>query len=80
MAENNFVNLFNLSYDAINGMKKKDLVDLAFDTVDHSILVQKLELVGLETFQKMVQFLSNKQKIVLIINYYSTTKTIQGLF
>ena len=80
MAENNFVNLFNLSYDAINGMKKKDLVDLAFDTVDHSILVQKLELVGLETFQKMVQFLSNKQKIVLIINYYSTSKTIQGLF
>ena len=26
-AENNFVNLFSLSYDAINGMKKKDLVD-----------------------------------------------------
>ena len=25
--ENNFVNLFSLSYDAINGMKKKDLVD-----------------------------------------------------
>ena len=80
MAENNFVNLFNLSYDAINGMKKKDLIDLAFDTVDHSILVQKLELVELETFQKMVQFLSNKQKTVLIINCYSTTKTIQGLF
>ena len=27
MAENNFTNLFSLSYDAINGMKKKDLVD-----------------------------------------------------
>ena len=27
MAENNFVNLFSLCYDAINGMKKKDLVD-----------------------------------------------------
>ena len=27
MAENNFVNLFSLSYDAINGIKKKDLVD-----------------------------------------------------
>ena len=27
MAENNFVNLFSLSYDAFNGMKKKDLVD-----------------------------------------------------
>ena len=27
MVENNFVNLFSLSYDAINGMKKKDLVD-----------------------------------------------------
>ena len=27
MAENNFVNLFSLPYDAINGMKKKDLVD-----------------------------------------------------
>ena len=27
MAENNFVNLFSLSYDAINGMNKKDLVD-----------------------------------------------------
>ena len=27
MAENNFVNLFSLSYGAINGMKKKDLVD-----------------------------------------------------
>ena len=27
MAENNFVNLFSLSYDAINGMKKKDLAD-----------------------------------------------------
>ena len=27
MAENSFVNLFSLSYDAINGMKKKDLVD-----------------------------------------------------
>ena len=27
MVENNFVNLFNLSYDSINGMKKKDLVD-----------------------------------------------------
>ena len=27
MAENNFVNLFSLSYDAINEMKKKDLVD-----------------------------------------------------
>ena len=27
MAENNFVSLFSLSYDAINGMKKKDLVD-----------------------------------------------------
>ena len=27
MAENNFVNLFSLTYDAINGMKKKDLVD-----------------------------------------------------
>ena len=27
MAENNFVNLFSLSYDAINGMKKKDLID-----------------------------------------------------
>ena len=26
MAENSFVNLFSLSYDAINGMKKKDLV------------------------------------------------------
>ena len=25
MAENNFVNLFSLSYDAINGMNKKDL-------------------------------------------------------
>ena len=27
MAENSFVNLFSLLYDAINGMKKKDLVD-----------------------------------------------------
>ena len=27
MAENNFVNLFILSYDVINGMKKNDLVD-----------------------------------------------------
>ena len=27
MAENNFANLFRLPYDAINGMKKKDLVD-----------------------------------------------------
>ena len=27
MAENNLVNLFSLSYDAINGMKKKDVVD-----------------------------------------------------
>ena len=27
MAESNFVNLFSLSYDAINGIKKKDLVD-----------------------------------------------------
>ena len=27
MAENSFVNLFSLSYDAINGIKKKDLVD-----------------------------------------------------
>ena len=27
MAENSFVNLFRLSYDDINGMKKKDLVD-----------------------------------------------------
>ena len=27
MVENDFVNLFSLSYDAINGMKKKDLVD-----------------------------------------------------
>ena len=27
MTENNFVNLFSLSYDAINGMKKKVLVD-----------------------------------------------------
>ena len=27
MAENNLVNLFNLSYDAINEMKTKDLVD-----------------------------------------------------
>ena len=27
MAENSFVNLFSLSYDAINGMMKKDLVD-----------------------------------------------------
>ena len=27
MAENNFVNLFNSSYNVINGMKKKDLVD-----------------------------------------------------
>ena len=27
MAENSFYNLFSLSYDAINGMKKKDLVD-----------------------------------------------------
>ena len=26
MTENNFVNLFSLSYDAINGMKNKDLV------------------------------------------------------
>ena len=27
MAQSNLVNIFNLSYDAINGMKKKDLVD-----------------------------------------------------
>ena len=27
MAENNFVNLFSLFYDCINGMKKKDAVD-----------------------------------------------------
>ena len=27
MAENNIVNLFSLSYDVINGMNKKDLVD-----------------------------------------------------
>ena len=27
MAENNLVNLFSLLYGAINGMKKKDLVD-----------------------------------------------------
>ena len=27
MVENNFINLFTVSYDAINGMKKKDLVD-----------------------------------------------------
>ena len=27
MAENSFVNLFSLSYDAINGINKKDLVD-----------------------------------------------------
>ena len=27
MAENSFLNLFSLLYDAINGMKKKDLVD-----------------------------------------------------
>ena len=26
MSENNLVNLFSLSYDAINGMNKKDLV------------------------------------------------------
>ena len=27
MAENNFVNLFSLSFDAINEMEKKNLVD-----------------------------------------------------
>ena len=27
VAENNFVNLFSFSSDAINGMKKKDVVD-----------------------------------------------------
>ena len=27
MTENSFVNLFRLSYDDINGMKKKDLID-----------------------------------------------------
>ena len=27
MTEHNFINLFSLSYDAINGMKKNDLVD-----------------------------------------------------
>ena len=27
MAQSNLVNIFNLSYDTINGMKKKDLVD-----------------------------------------------------
>ena len=27
MAKNNFVNLFSLSYDTINGMKKKNLID-----------------------------------------------------
>ena len=27
MTENSFVNLFSLSYDAINRMEKKDLVD-----------------------------------------------------
>ena len=27
MAKNNFVNLFSLSYDAIDGMKKNDVAD-----------------------------------------------------
>ena len=27
MTENNFVNVFSLSFDVINGMKKKDLID-----------------------------------------------------
>ena len=42
MVENNFLNLFSLSYDAINGMKRKDLVD--------SIkIVKRKEVVGNDT-------------------------------
>ena len=38
MAENCLVNLFSLSYDAINGMKKKDLVD-HIDNLNRKVVV-----------------------------------------
>ena len=39
MAENSFVNLFSLSYDAINGMKKKDLLDHIIENLKGKVVV-----------------------------------------
>ena len=56
------------------------LIDLskAFDTIDHTILISKLEHYGVENneLQWFISYMNNRQQYVEIENIKSTTKTI----
>ena len=60
MAEDNFVNLFSLSYDVINAMKKKDLVD-HIENLKGTVVVGN-DIQGL--FNQISKFFENVDRLV----------------
>ena len=51
MAGNDYVNLFDVTYDAINAIKKKDLVDF----IEKMINKSKTYIVKLRIFQRILK-------------------------
>jgi len=81
--------LFNVTRFLYDGMDKKDKViaifldiQKAFDTVDHNLLLEKLEYIGIRriSLKLFKSYLTNRTQTVRIGNVYSdVTKTLCGI-
>ena len=60
MAGNNFVNLFSLSDDAFNGMKKKDLVDYIDNLKGNVVVVNDIQ----ELYNEISKFFETVDSLV----------------
>ena len=72
MTEHNFINLFSLSYDAINGMKKNDLVD-HIENLKGKVVVGN-DIQGL--FNQISKFSENVDRLV---SYWLSEMSIKTL-
>ncbi|KAL9985896.1 hypothetical protein ACROYT_G008349 [Oculina patagonica] len=69
--------LWNLDKNCINGLILADF-QKAFDLVDHEIMIQKLQIYGLEetSLELLRSYLSNRKQRTVIGNVYSSSQSL----